>query len=367
MKKAIPLKFFNLLSRWKALWLLGFFLPLTFGDVSAQTADFSQYFNNPLYYNPANTGSELGFKARMNFKNQFNRLGDNYDNISFSMDFAERAIPGSGGIGLLFLSDFDGIGLVRTTAVKLTYSARIQITDRLITQLGIGPAFVTRSIDWSQLVFSDQLDPHYGAINPSVFQSPDRNSISHPDLGIGFLFQYFGNSRNYSNIVTSIGGSVDHVLSPDISFSGIEHRMPLKYLFSANILFDNSRFTGAGFARQRSEFRFNPGFVYMQHENLRSLLAGLNAYKNHIYTGIWGRAQQYEDATVTDVILLLGVDIPLGDQSGLKIMYSYDYLVGGLMRSTGPTHEISLVYELNNFSIFGIPGRRLNPLECPIW
>lgn len=338
--------------------------------LKAQTASFSQFFNNPLYYNPAFTGSQLGMQARMHFRNQFGGLSDSYDNLTFSLDIAERNLPGSGGFGLFILSDFDGVGFIENTSFRINYAARIQLSDHIVTQVGVGPTFVNRRVNWNRLVFSDQLDPHEGNINDTQFIPPHAGSLYYPDMSVGGLIQFHGESQSFSTIVTTIGGAVDHVFRPDVSFSGVEHRMPLKYVISGNILFDNVSYTGNSLFIDRSMFRLNPGFIFESHRNVNTYSLGLNGYKSYVYSGIWGRVQEFENFTVSDIIFMLGLEIPITDDSSLKVMYSYDYLIGETIRGTGNTHELSVVYEINNFSLFGQPdlrprSRGYRRLECP--
>ncbi len=348
--------------------LLATILLATSNRADGQSPAFSQFFNNPLHYNPAYTGSELGLKSRMHFRNQFGALSDNYDNIAFSMDLSERNIPGSGGFGFVLLSDFDGIGLIRTTSVRLTYSARIQVSDNIITQFGVGPSFVNRRIDWSRLIFSDQIDPYGIQQNSSAFIPAEENSLNYPDFGFGFIVQFHGASSRFFNVISTFGGSVDHAIRPDISFSGTRHRMPLKITLSGNVLFDNSVRSGLRFEVDRSQFRINPGFIVEMHNTINTLSVGVNAYKNHIYTGVWSRVQQFQNVTVSDLIFLVGIEVPISEEANVKLMYSYDYLLNGMMRTTGATHEISAVFSLDNFSLFGHPAPRrrdVKPLECP--
>ena len=342
-------------------------------SLKAQSPAFSQYYNNPIYYNPAYTGSELGIRARMLFRHQYGGLNNSYDNIAFSFDLSERNMPGAGGFGVVFLSDIDGIGLLQTNSLRLTYSTRIQISDRVVTQLGIGPSFSTRRINWDQLIFSDQIDAYGLLTNPSMFNPGDENSIAYPDLSFGVLFQFHGESRRFANIITTIGGAADHVFTPDVSFSGTNHPMPLKITITADVLFDNSLQYGYRFQQDRTGLKFNPGFKYEWHDIISTYSFGVNAYRSHIYLGIWGRMQQFNEINVSDIIMIAGIDIPINMESRIKLMYSYDYLIGDLMRITGTTHELSLVYELGTFNIFGDPpdtrGRRNRkqfiPLECP--
>ena len=339
----------------------------------AQTPAFSQPFSNPLYYNPAYTGLERGVRARMHFRHQYDGLSDSYDNIAFSVDFPERNMPGAGGIGILLMSDLDGIGLVNTTTLRLTYSARVQLSNSIVTQFGIGPSFSTRRVDWDRFIFTDQIDAYGIHTDISAFQPAEHGSLQYPDLSFGMIFQHFGGSRRFPNIITTLGVSVDHAFQPDISFSGTPHEMPIKYVLAGNMLFDRNplRSYDPCCFRDNLSLRLKPGFVFELHERVQSLSAGLDAYRSNIYLGLWGRAQQIDDVSITDIIIKAGIDIPISESSSIRLMYSYDYLVGSHARTVGTTHELSVIFRLNNFSLFGQQpdrfgrNRRLHPLDYP--
>jgi len=70
----------------------------------SQDLDFSQYYNNPTYYNPAYVGLTMGLKSRLNYRRQWTGLSGDYHSYSFSADIAERSLPGAGGIGIIAIS-----------------------------------------------------------------------------------------------------------------------------------------------------------------------------------------------------------------------------------------------------------------------
>ncbi len=309
----------------------------------------------------------------MHFRHQYDGLADSYDNIAFSIDFPERNMPGAGGFGILVMSDLDGIGLVNTTTLRVSYSARVQLSNSVVTQFGIGPSFSTRKVDWGRLVFTDQIDAYGIHTDVSAFEPAEHGSLQYPDLGFGMLLQHFGGSRSFPNIITTLGVSIDHTFQPDISFSGTPYEMPIKYIFTGNMLFDRNplRSYEPCCFRDNISLRFKPGFVFEFHDRVQSLSAGLDAYRRNIYLGLWGRAQQIDDVSITDIIIKAGLDIPVSESSSIRLIYSYDYLVGDLARSVGTTHELSAIFRLNNFSLFGRQAdrfgrnRRLRPLEYP--
>jgi len=86
----------------------------------AQDPHFSQFYNNPVYYNPAAVGLSPGMRARFNIREQWPQLPGDLRTYTFSMDIAERNIPGSGGLGLIVMSDNAGSGYMKTSTVGLS-------------------------------------------------------------------------------------------------------------------------------------------------------------------------------------------------------------------------------------------------------
>ncbi len=332
------------------------FLLSIHSSVCGQDPTFSQYYSNPVYYNPAFTGSNPGMRARLNYRNQWHNLPSNYNNYSFTLDAAEPKLPGAGGLGLIVNSDFDGFGNVRTTSAALTTSVKIELSEEFITMFGIGASFAQKTIDWNGLVFSDQLDPRYGKQYETSFIQPDFYKVYYPDFSVGMLFRYCETSEYFNRIIATFALSTQHVFQPDISFTGTETKLPMKLVIMSDLLLDNGASSSnvRGKSRnQAGDYKFNPGFLFEKQGDMTNFSLGVNAYKNFIYSGIWFRSQSFTFTNVNDLIIMFGLNIPFGDNSTIRLMYSYDYVLTDLRRSVGATHEISLLYGLSNFSFFG--------------
>ncbi len=318
----------------------------------AQDVSYSQYLNSPMYYNPAYAGLNLGMRTRLNHRNQWNGMINNYNNYSFAIDVAEPNIPGAGGIGLIVQSDMEGMGNIRCNSVTLANSARIMIAKNMVTQFGISVGYVQRSIDWNNFIFSDQLDPQYGIVRESAF-NPGYDHISYPDFGFGMLLQYHESTRFFNYMVGTISASMQHAFRPNISFTGAEARLPIKAVFMGNLLLDNVSGNVRFRATNEYFFKLNPGFLYEKQGESTNFVVGSNAYRNYIYAGMWLRSQSFTYANVNDLIFVLGLHLPISSGSRIKFMYSYDYVLSEIRSSLGSTHEFSVIFELDGFSIFG--------------
>jgi len=69
---------------------------------------------------------------------------------------------------------------------------------------------------------------------------------------------------------------------------------------------------------------------------------------------------------------MLGLNIPFTEQYRMKLMYSYEVNINARQSFTGPSHEISLIFELDDIGLvnkdknsFMSPRpRSYSPIEC---
>jgi len=309
---------------------------LSFSTVQSQESYYSQFYNAPIFYNPAYTGYFPGFKARLNYRNQWPQYADDLKTYNFSMDLAERNMPGAGGLGLIFNSNAQGEGYIKRTMVGLAGSARVKHSRWLISQFGFTASVVQKKIDGDDFIFSDQLDDHHGLYyQNSSFGGLASDNIFYPDLSLGGLLNY--KRRYYS---ATFGLAVHHILKPNESFSGLDIRVPRRYVVHADfvILQQSNAKTG---------FRFNPGILFENQAGINTFTLGMNASKSVLYAGAWYRNKQSVIYDYQSLILLAGIKVPMvNEYSRMKIMYSYDLSLTS-MKGSGGAHEISLKFEFD--------------------
>lgn len=331
-------------------------------SVKSQDATFSQFFSNQLYYNPAYAGSQKGMHVNMDYRNQWSKAASRFDNYTLTIDAAEPNLPGAGGIGLIVQSDFDGIGHVQTTSATLALSVKVKMAENLLTQFGINAAFVRRSVNWNDLTFSDQIDPILGIRNPtSLFNTESlHNSINYPDFGAGVLLKYCEETDAVQNVIGTISVAAQHIFQPNISFYENDSKLPVKLVIIGDVLLDNESENNSRHGKKKEKFKINPGFLFELQGKMSNFSLGLNAYKSFIYTGIWFRNQSFTMTQMKDLITMIGVNIPFGNNSRIKLKYSYDYILSDIRRVAGATNEISVIYELDGFNFFGGPKSKNN-------
>jgi type IX secretion system PorP/SprF family membrane protein len=344
-------------------------LILTFGLVSitkAQDPDYSQFYNSPTYYNPAYVGLNKGLRARFNYQRQWTSVPADLNSYNFSVDFAERNLPGAGGIGIIFNSAKAGIGYVRNTMIGFLPSVRIQIEENIVMQMGASAAYVQRKMDWDDLVFPDQLDPIQGNIYDTKFSGPSEDKISYPDFGVGGIFQFTGNNER---VVGTLGGAIHHLTRPNESFFGKSSPLPRKYVVHFDMIFDFTH--NKGFYKKTSDFKINPGIFFQTQQKMNDYALGMNIYFERVYFGAWYKNESLEYDSYSHFSLMGGISIPINDdESRVKFMYSYDMIINAEHMFAGPTHEISLIIEFDEFALIksstigGVRRKGSERLEC---
>lgn len=336
-------------------------LVFSVSEVKSQDITYSQPYNAPTYYNPAYVGLTLGLKTRFNYQKRWTGLAGNYYTYDFSADIADRNIPGSGGLGIIFQQDRQGMGYIKTTTFGVMPSVRIRSSHNTLFQVGATISAVNRKLDLTDAVFSSQLDPIYGNIGPSTFSDYGNESTFYADFSLGGLFQFEKGSTT-----GVLGFAAHHLTRPDQSFTG--HTAPLEIKYVAHIDFIFNFMESRQFYGKAKGWKLNPSFIYQNQLFMDVYQVGINAYTSYLYFGIWYKNEAFNWDNFSNMTFMLGTSVPFTKENRMKVMYSYDLMIHSEHGYVGPTHQISLIFEFDGVS-FGrnkpntmkMPNQ---PLEC---
>ena len=270
----------------------------------------------------------------MIYRNQWSGLGQNLSYISASADIS---IPGfGGGVGLLFNRSSEGTAYLVKNNVAATYSYSVG-GDDFLASFGLQAGFTNRGIDWSKLVFSDQIDRRLGYIPGSISTAelPDVSNkfFFDPALGINFVY------RN-----AMLGAAIYHINRPDESFSGTQSRLPARISINASFKMPLS-YNIYSYDDQDGAYLI-PSVVYYKQGNVSSISAGAQFKYKGFNTGVWYRTNQAggSDAFVVSVIF----DFFLNRRDSEKVRFglSHDATTSKLNYSnTSGSTEASIGYE----------------------
>ena len=155
-------------------------------ELKAQDPQFSQFYAAPLYLNPAFAGSAELARVGINYRNQWPGYPTNF--VTYSAYFDYYFDEFNSGVGLMVLSDIEGLAGLRTNSVTLQYAYQLQITDGLMFRAGLEGSYVMQNIDKGNLTFGDQIDfdgQFKDITDDNIINSDFRNNYF--DFGAGGL------------------------------------------------------------------------------------------------------------------------------------------------------------------------------------
>jgi len=296
---------------------------------------YSQFYNAPLYLNPALTGQFEG-DVRMNmiYRNQWTGLSGN---LSYLHASADLHIPNfGGGVGLQFNRSSEGTAFLVKNNIVATYSYSVG-SDDFVLSFGIQAGITNRQIDWDKLVFSDQIDNRLGYIPGSISaaQPPAQANRYYFDPGAGA-------NLVFGNFMAGLG--VYHINQPDESFSGAQAKLPTR--FTANASYRLPLVRSYIYGSDDGSYLI-PSVVYYKQGNVSSISAGAQFKYKGVNTGLWYRTagEGGPDAIVISLIF----DIFSGrrkDGEKLRLGLSHDATTSRInYTNTNGTTEASIGYE----------------------
>lgn len=289
-------------------------------QLNGQDLHFSQFFNNPLLTNPANTGfiPDADYRLGASYRNQYsNIMNVPYKTFSIFGDaqvMRNRIENGWIGLGGAILRDVAGSGSLTSTKIygSIAYHQMLGISSLLTAGFNVG--WANKRIDVTKLTFPDQFDGHFfDATLPTQVQLAT-NSVSYFDMQAGVNYAYFPTENTFINA----GYSIHHVNNPEESFfvnngSGV-NRVAMRHIAFLNGIF-----------KVAENVIVNPNIYYTNQASSSELLAGINGALNLSGDGekqlVAGLYYRYGDA----IIPMVGLEI-----NNVRFTFSYDATMSSL-------------------------------------
>ena len=286
--------------------------------VQAQDLHFSQFFNNPLLTNPANTGfiPDADYRLGASYRNQYsNIMAVPYKTMSIFGDaqvFRNRIETGWLGLGAVILRDVAGSGSLTSTKAyaSIAYHQELGLSSLLTAGFNVG--WANKRIDQSKLTFPDQFDGKFFDSNIPTSAMLLNNSISYFDLQVGMNYAYFPTEDIYINA----GYSIHHVNEPKETFfeDNGNDQISMRQIAFLNGLF-----------KVTDNVIINPNVYYTTQAKASELVLGINGAYNLTEHGekqfIAGLYYRYGDA----VVPMVGLEI-----NNIRFTFSYDVTTSSL-------------------------------------
>src|SRR6056297_236661 len=309
----------------KGLFILWFIFICIVGF--SQDVEFSQYYANPLYLNPAFAGSEESARIALNYRTLMPVSYGDYTTYSASFDKYIEDL--SGGVGLQIMNDRQAQGAINELGINLIYAYNFRINHRWTVNAGLKASYQMNTVDARNL---EMVDPESGLYKSSMFF----------DFSAGILSWY----NNYY-----IGLSVDHLTKPVISLGTSEPGIiGRKYTLHGGmeIPFYNSL--------HRVHMTLSPN-VILQHQNeFTKINLGLYLNKDYFATGLWIKTNT--NFKIKGAVLMFGYSADSG-----VFAYSYDVPLNfnSLEGIISGAHEVTFLY----FFKYKSKKRKMKAIKCP--
>nr|WP_255537132.1 PorP/SprF family type IX secretion system membrane protein [Pedobacter sp. SYSU D00873] len=266
MRRGLPVKKFLLMLALTAIS----------GIAQAQDYIYSQFYNAPIYLNPALTGQFKGaFRMNMIYRNQWSAMEGDLSYLTASADYQFKNI--NGGVGLMVNSSNEGTAYLKKNNIAGTYSYNVG-GGRFMASFGLQAGITNSSVDFSKFVFSDQIDPRTGlGGSASLAEIPVTNSKYYFDAGAGVNL-VMGNAM--------VGTSMLHLNKPNESFTGSSLPTPIRTAVHASYRYALDRYD----PYDESGSFLIPSVIYYKQAQATSFSAGLQFKKRGVNAGLWYRS-----------------------------------------------------------------------------
>ena len=298
----------------------------------AQDPEFSQYYAAPLYLNPAFAGTTFDHRFMANYRNQWPTIAQGYITSAFSYDY--NLLQYNSGVGFMAVLDKAGTAGLKSNQFNFLYSYRLHVVNKWVIASGLNFGYAFRSIDFSKLLFGDQLqfdaDGQAPSDDPTLY-----------NLGMAHYFDFKAGILAYNKSFW-FGFAANHLNRPNRSLVNEESTLPIKMTVHGGVRIPLYR----GSFKIEHESVFSPSFVYKRQGNFDQLDIGASFLYDPISFGVWYRGipvtQNVKDNISQDaVVAILGFQF-----EKVEVAYSYDFTVSELGPISGGAHEISLKYKL---------------------
>ena len=278
-----------------------------------QDAEFTQFYSNPIYLNPAFAGTNNCPRLSTNHRSQWTGLPQIFNTTSFSYDQNISKIHG--GFGFMVLSDRLN-NAIQNNRISGMYSYEIKISKKITLRTGIEACFWQNKFNQSQLTFVDMIDPIRGFV-----YSTANNTLNSSKNGIDFSSGILAYGEKFF-----LGFSTHHLTEPEQSLFSNEYKLERKYSLNIgyHIALNNDN------RPNNKKWIISPNIIYKKQGLNEQLNIGIYGEKGSYVMGLWYRDNQ-------NYAILVGAKMGL-----IKIGYSYDINLSRLYLASSGSHEVSI-------------------------
>lgn len=307
--------------------------------VRAQSPQFSQFYANPIYANPALAGDAGTPRLIANYRNQWATVGTAFQTAAFSFDtYAEDLQI---GLGVQVLHDQRGSAL-KSDQLSGQFSKLVYLDGQKELRLigGVQAAWALNRWNGADLTYvSDFL----GSPDPLSGNAVQQNRFT---LSVGGILEYVPRHEDYASYWISGAWHNMGVNSPvSIDHQRINIQLGSKIPIGIPALFGNN--LGSDLSRESA---LNLGMQVRKQGRSRQLDAGFNMIFSPLVLGVWYRGMIWGHTRRDALIGTAG-----WAYGNVLFQASYDLPVSSLGPDTGAL-EISIWYGVD--ALFRFAGKR---------
>ncbi len=327
---------------------------------TAQDPFFAHFYNNESAYNPALTGYRGALSLSAKYKSQWAAAGvPAFRTLLVSL---EESLPCTiFDYGFSVLSDQEGDGIFRTLDIGGKLAGVVPFdwgNSRHNLRFGMSLQWSVKSIDYSRLIFSDQLDPKYGFVD--VFDNPIPTGFVPPNDGkslwfftpsVGFSHRILVDESKRRSPTIHYGLAVHNAYSlgkgeytgQEESLLNIGTLIPRRYSFFGAAEFI-PYLDRAGFIAVKPQmfYQRQAGLSYIEAGGKFSLnrFLALNLLYHFNQAPPEGRNSNW-----FSIALELGWF--MSDDTKVDLGFAYSGNISGLRNQVGPIFEVSMAFHFN--------------------
>ena len=310
-----------------------------------QDPSFSQIDNALVYYHSSYAPIKGGINLSGAYRNQWSDVPGGFTTQFLHVDV--KPAKKNTGFGINICNDIEGAAFIKTQRADLIVRQkcpiRYKIKKKELVSLTFGGyvGVQRKSLDWSKLVFSDEIDPVFGIYQNSSQLTPTILNSLFYDCGISVSGEFKFKLNEY-RIPLDLHASLNHFISRGWeSLQGLDTRLPRLFVITAATTIQKNSFYNIPlikptiqYEKQSTIHRIKCGSLvgYLDDRNDRSFYLGMY-YSSFINTQYRGNAYS--------IIPAVGYEKVVGDFL-IGVAYSHDMNLSGVnFSNVGPVHEIT--------------------------
>lgn len=325
----------------------------------AQDPSFSQFYASRIYLNPAFTGIEQGISFAGVSRMQWINVDRGFNTYIASVEIQEPFLRS--GFGLSVFHNTEGIMQLNTNGIALSYAYHIPLDNHNL-HIGFQGHWVQKSVDWDKIIFSDEIDPVFGVVNPTT-AVPLLDNISYTDFDFGILWRFEKDMKIGKLLArdtrTSIGLSLHHLPylflkdTGNESFQNLDTQTSPRLTLHAGsvipLVFFNGRKNKVSIS-PNIKIDFQGDRFFAPRQNLQVFTYGLYLLYDGIYIGAFYQNKhalpQFKDTNAFIFALGAYLKNPGKSNRNLFLGISYDANTTGVGPRAGGVYEVALRWNL---------------------